>query len=183
MAVSLEMLFKGFFVNLIITAVTVGILLIPGILLTLLAKKAPIIGKIFGWLSIPFECICPIAMILCLYYLFPGMRTLLGGTDVSAIFMAILALTVAYLGYMPARFVPEYSFLKNISYNSLGLISAIFKWSFCVFAIGGQDLLFYARNMMNRNYQTGILWVPLAVCFVCLLGIELLRRIVKQFMK
>ena len=179
----LQMYIKGLNVNILITAATVCLLLIPGILLTFLAKKFPVIGKILGWLSIPFECICPIAMILCLYYVIPTSRLMLGGIEISVIFKAILALTVAYLGYMPARFVPEYSFLKNVFYNVLGLISAVFKWSFCVFVVGGQDLLFYARNIMLQTYKSGRLWTPLIISFVCLFGIEVLRRIIKQFMK
>ncbi len=177
------MLMKGFGGNLLITAVSVGLLLIPGFLLTVLAKKFPVMGKIFGWLSIPFECICPVAMILCLYYLMPGVRVMFGGINVYSFFVAILGLTVAYMGYMPARFVPEYSFLKNVLYNGLGMISAIFKWSFCVFVIGCPDILHYARNVMNRTFRTGVYWIPLVVSFACLLGIEIIRRIVKQFMK
>ena len=177
------LLLRGFGGNLLITAISVGLLVIPGFLLTLLAKKFPVVGKIFGWLSIPCECICPVVMILCLYYLMPGIRVMLGGVNVYNFFVSILGLTIAYMGYMPARFVPEYSLWKNVFYNGLGMIAAIFKWSFCVFIIGCPDLLFYAKNILNRTFRSGIYWVPLVVSFLSLLGIEILRRMIKQFMK
>ena len=178
-----EMLLRGFGGNLLITAATVCLLLLPGILLTLLAKKVPIIGKIFGWLSIPFECICPIALILVLYYVVLTLGFHWGNIQVTGFIAMILGLTIAYMGYMPARFVPEYSFLKNVLYNGLGMISAVFKWSFCAFVIGGQDILFYARNVMNHTYRSGYYWIPFLAAFACLIIVEIARRVIKQFMK
>lgn len=177
-----ELLLRGFGGNLLITAATVCLLLLPGILLTLLAKKVPVIGKIFGWLSIPFECICPVALILALYLSVQSIFHL-RNMQVSTNLAIILGLTIAYMGYMPARFVPEYSFLKNILYNGLGMISAVFKWSFCAFIIGGQDIIYYARNLMYRAYRGGYYWIPLVVAFACLLILEVARRVIKQFMK
>ena len=179
----LEMLLKGFGVNILITAATVCLLLIPGILLTFLAKKFPVIGKIFGWLSIPWECICPVAMIVWLSFLDPTARIMLGEINIYRCLLVILSLILAYMGYMPARFVPEYSFLKNVLYNGFGMISAVFKWSFCAFIIGCPDLLHYARCVSITHYRYGIVLTALAASFVCLFVIELLRRIIKQFMK
>lgn len=61
----LSSIFAGFGTNLLITAVTFSVCIIVGILLSVLAKLNKTVGKIFEWLSLPFECISiPIALIL-----------------------------------------------------------------------------------------------------------------------
>ncbi len=166
--------------NFLITIISIALPLGIGILLSFFASKNKIVNNIFGWISLPFECICPLALLLVNYFVvhngfhFSGQQPLL---------VCVLTFLTAFIGYMPARYVSEYSFLKNVLYNGLGLFSAVFKWSLCVSYITADDLLKYCRSIVSKTYNTVYLWIPLLICFVVIIIPEIARRLVKQFMK
>ena len=177
-------LLEGGFNTLLITALfSVGPLIV-GILLSFLASKFPVVGKVFGWLSLPFECISVPALLLVSFY---TLGRLFGDGYFGVKFVAWIAIaitfTLGFAGYMPARHVVEYTFFKNILYNGLGLIVAVFKWSFCVYLIGFTDLFQATRGIFSMTFKTDVFWIPLVVFFVVLFILEAGRRLVKQLMK
>ncbi len=177
-------LLEGGFNTLLITALFSAGPLIVGILLSFLASKFPVVGKVFGWLSLPFECISVPALLLVSFY---TLGHLFGDWYIGRKFVAWIAIaitfTLGFAGYMPARHVAEYTFLKNILYNGLGLIAAVFKWSFCVYLIGFTDLFNATRSLFGVTYKLDVYWIPLVVFFVVLFILEAGRRLVKQLMK
>ncbi len=177
-------LLEGGFNTLLITALfSLGPLAV-GILLSFLSSKFPAVGKVFGWLSLPFECISVPALLLVSFYTLGGLfgDWYIGMKVVTWIAIAI-TFTLGFAGYMPARHVAEYTFLKNILYNGLGLIATVFKWSFCVYLIGFADLFNAARGIFGVTYKADVYWIPLVVFFVVLFILEAGRRLVKQLMK
>ena len=176
---------RGLFNNLLITLLSAVVPLCLGVLLTFLASKSRIMETIFSWLSLPTECACPILLMLVLHFsvISDVQRMLPFAFPVPAVVTAILAFTLCFSFYMPARFVRGDSFLKNVLVNGLGLISSMFKWSFCVSFIGISDLVSECRMMGNRMYDYRYYVIPFIVCIVIVIWLEVGKRLVKQFMK
>ena len=177
-------LLEGGFNTLLITVLfSIGPLAV-GIVLSFLASKFPVVGKIFGWLSLPFECISVPALLLVSFY---TLGQLFGNWHIRMEIVTWIAIaitfTLGFAGYMPARHVAEYTFFKNILYNGLGLVAAVFKWSFCVYLIGFTDLFQATRGIFGMTFKTDVFWIPLVVFFEVLLVLETGRRLVKQLMK
>ena len=175
----ISMLFQGLGKNLIITFLSAIIPLTIGIVLSVLAGKIKMMDNIFSWISLPCEAICPVTLLVAVYFnlliVFPS--------SVLRIIFISLVFTIAFAGYMPARYNRSYSIGKNIIYNGLGLICAIFKWSFVLRFIGYTDLLGAANTIRSYSYRASWLWIPFFAAFVIVLVIEAVKRIVKQFMK
>ena len=169
----LDLMFAGFGNNLLITLLSIVFPLGLGILFTFLCGKNRTLEKVFHWVSLPFECICPIALMAVMYFMvFPFMN--------SGLFPIVLTFSLAFLGYMPARYNRSMSAGRNIAYNGLGLASAIYKWSFCVYIIGYRDLFAAANIVRSRIYIGTVMLIPLAVSFVVIAIIEVARRIIKN---
>ncbi len=150
-----------------------------GILFTVLSSKSKTAQKVFSWVSLPFECLCPITFLVVLYF---------SVTRYIHIYMTplpavVIALTFCFIGYIPSRYVDTYSLKKNIIYNMLGLYRNIFMWSFCASIIGCMDLLSASKQIMATTYYAEWYFVPFAFAFVVLLAIEIPRKIIKQKMK
>lgn len=176
---------RALIVNILITIFSSIIPLFIGILLSLLAKKSSIASKIFGWLKIPFESICIPIFILVLFYLpsFIFETRIFSSNNFSSSLIMTIALSTAYLLYIPARYNPNFSFLKNTLFNSLGLISALFKWSFVAGFIAINDMLFAARALMATKYNIWPLLITFLTISIILFIIELAKTLIKQFMK
>ena len=162
-------------VNLLITVLAMLIPFGAGTLMYLFSEKNGTLATIFRWVSLPFEAICPVVLLVTVYYV--------GNVRLPVIIYATLVLSVAYFGYMPARFVEQYSFRKNLLLGGLGLFGAIFKWSFCLGMIGHLDALGYAyrQSAVNFDYLVPLLTV-FASSAVLLLAVEVIKRLVKQKM-
>ena len=171
--------FEGLSRNLLITALSAIIPLGLGVLFTFFASRNRIAETVFSWMSLPSECVCPVLTMLVLYY--QVLADL--GIDVSAIAAAVIAFTCCFSFYMPARFVRSDSFLKNVLVNGLGLLSSLFKWSFCVSFIGIVDMLKVASMMGNKAYNYWYYVIPFMVCLIIVGCLEAGKRLIKQFMK
>ena len=113
-----------------------------------------------------------------------GFATLTGGKTLPMTLVTIFCLILSFAGYMPARYTPEYSILKNILYHGLGMLSDIFKWSFTAHVIGFTGLYYFANIIRRQTYRMMESFIiPLIISIVILLFIEIARRIIKQFMK
>ncbi len=171
-------LMKGLLTNFGITFFSAIVPLIVGIPLSFVVKKSKVVGKIFGWVNIPFECICVPIFIFVGFYI-PGFVL---GISIPRIVPVIVALTMAYLLYMPSRYNQNCSFLKNTLYNGLGLISNLFKWSFVAKSIAVVEALSVTVDYTSR----GMFWsliVTFLIAGAALLVIEVARTVIKQFMK
>lgn len=172
------MLFEGYMMNILITVVACILPLAIGIPLTIPSKFSPTVSKILSFVSLPFECISPLLFsAILLYFIVPSTSRAL----MWVVFA--FALSTSFLLYMPAHFQPEYSMLKNILYNGLGLIQGIFLWSFTASFFGIRDLMRIASNLFALTFN-GVGWVvPFVVAFATLFVIGLARRLIKNFMK
>ena len=94
-----------------------------------------------------------------------------------------ISFVILFSGKNLSKYIIKYTFFKNILYNGLGLIAAVFKWSFCVYLIGFTDLFQATRGIFGMTFKTDVFWIPLVVFFVVLLVLETGRRLVKQLMK
>ena len=73
--------------------------------------------------------------------------------------------------------------LKNIFYNTLGLIKWVFLWSFTGYFFGFEDLFGVTNRLMNATFDWKVMLIPVAIAFPTLLVIGLAQRFVKNFMK
>lgn len=169
-------LIKGLGTNLLITLLSMIIPLGVGALLCFLARKKPTLATVFRWISLPFEVICPAVLLATLFYA--------SGLRLPYAFVAVPALTVAYLGYMPARMEEGRSFPKTLLLGALGLFGAIFKWSFCLSIIGCSDALREALRMGAVTYEYALpLLTVLMLSAAVLLVVEVGKRLVRQMMR
>ena len=168
-----DTILKGFGTNFLLTLLSIIFPLGLGILFTFLCSKNRTLAKVFHWVSLPFECICPVALMGAMYFF------VFSNLD-SGLFPIVLTFNLAFLGYMPARYDRSMSAGRNIAYNGLGLVSAVYKWSFCVCIIAYIDLFYAANIVRSRIYQGIVMLIPLAVSFVVIAVIEVLRRIIKN---
>ena len=175
----IQMLLKGFANNILITGLSAILPLIIGIPLCYFASRSKIADSIFHWISIVTECLCPLVLLVAVFYLPATMIDI----RLPREFVAYLALTVCFLFYMPAHFNKGDSFLKNTLYNGIGLISSIFKWSFCIGYIAVFDLLKAATNAFTSSFETLWFIVPILISVIILFILELGKRFVRQFMK
>ncbi len=169
---------EGLLTNLLIVALTFACVFPIGLLLSFFASKSKTAGKVFHWLSLPFECL-PIITVLFFVYFSAGRAF-----HFTALVAALIAFVICFIGYMPARHDPNSSFLKNILYNGLGLISTVFKWSLVSSIIGVPEMIKRAQNVIAITFNSFEVWTFVFICvFILILPIEIARRLIKQLMK
>ena len=109
--------------------------------------------------------------------------SLFGISDIGRIIPMFIVLSLAFLWYMPAKYNHEFSFIKNVLHNGLGLISNMFKWTFISSMLMIPDLLQNTRELV----ATKALVFPLIISFIIvsvIIGIlEIGRVAIKQFME
>lgn len=180
----------GFGNNILITILAAIIPLCVGIplsLLFLLSKRHPkisaVISAIISAVNIPFVSILfPAALLLCYYGFVRYFH--FGNLQITRTVIVVFALALTYWLYIPARYIKEWSFGKNTLYNSLGLLSRLFVFSFIgSYFIGLPDALTIARNMVAYRYVMWPYLVVLLGTFCVLFFIELVRWVIKTFMK
>lgn len=188
-------LIKGLGLNFIITVMAIIVPLILGVAGSLLVKNQKTLGKVFWYLDIPCRSVCvPVALVL-MYYL-PGLAgtTILRDIDIlmfeklsidgfSKTMILILILGFAFLWYMPAKYNHEFSLAKNILYNGMGLFSNVFKWSFVAGMIVIPDMLKITQIYVAKTYSFLPYIIPFLVVSFILFVIELVRVLIKHFMK
>ena len=182
------LLLRGFGNNVLITVLATFLPLVLGVVLTILAGKLRYVGRIAEWLSLPFECITPIILIVCVCFTTPDVFATLGfGNALREIFNSAwfigIALSVAFVGYMPARYNPSASILKNCLCNGIGLICTAFQWSFSVGFVGTLDMLKAAMIVGGELYNYWVV-VPIFLVSAVLLGVpQIAKRLCSQFLK
>lgn len=174
---NINLLLQGFANNIIITIISVIFPLCLGVLLTFLAGKSRIADRIFLWISLPFESICPVLLLVFIYYISGRL------INFNRYVITIFTFSICFMFYMSARFVKTDSFLKNTLVNGIGLISTVFKWSFCVSFIGVIDLLKAANLIMAKSYNPVSYILPFVISLIIIFVLELAKRLLKQFLK
>ena len=101
-------------------------------------------------------------------------------TRLNGIMVCIIGFTISFLGYMPTRYNSDYPFFKNIAVNGIGLVSSIFKWSFCASFIGAVEMLRVANIQMSKTYDPSSFWTAMIISFVVLLILELMKYVAKE---
>ncbi len=179
-------LFSGITGTLTVVVLSSIIPLAVGSLLTIFAVNNSKLEKIFSWISMPFECLCPILLVLVIYFYLPPSINHFLGVEFFAnpLFSIVLTLSLCFVGYMPNRVNQSYSALKNIICNGIGLVRSLFMWSFAVSSmIGYKDLVSYSKMMMARTYYFEYYLIPFVFAAIVIAILEVSRRLVKQYMK
>ncbi len=188
-------LIKGLGLNFIITVMAIIVPLVLGVAGSLLVKNKKALGKVFWYLDIPCRSVCIPLSLLFMYYL-PGLT----GIDIfhdidklmfrtlsidgfSRTMLLVLILGFAFLWYMPAKYNHEFSLAKNILYNGIGLFSNVFKWSFVAGMIAIPDMLKITQIYVAKTYHFWPYIIPFLVVSFILLVIELVKVLIKHFMK
>ena len=162
---------KGLGNNLIFTLLSCIIPFVCGAFFLYAIKKEQ--TKLLSWGAVLFEALCPVVLLTYMCY----------SSNVPTFFAVVIAFSICFVGYIPARAQESYSQLKNLLYYGLGLFRSVFLWSFCVSIIGGIDLLKATMMVANTRYEFGILLLPLAVSFAILAVVSIARKAIKDSMK
>ena len=169
-------LLEGFAGNCLIVMLSCILPLGLGVVFTLVASRSRTAAKVFRWVSLPFECLCPAALMTAMYF------AVFAYYVDSGLVAIVFAFALSFFGYMPARYHEADSFAKNLLVNGLGLISAMYRWSFCAGLIAYKDLLRGADIIRSRTFVGWVTLIPLFVSFFMLLVPEIVIRILKQKM-
>ena len=172
-------LIEGFTGTFVLVISSLIIPLVIGIVLTICGTKNSTVEKVFSWISLPFECLCPLILFYIIYFTVP----IYLGIYTTSFLCCISTLSVCFIGYMPSRINQNYSVLKNILYYGLGLLRNIFFWSFTSSVIGYLDLFKAAQMVTATTYKMEFCFIPFVFSFGFVMVIEVARRIVKQCMK
>lgn len=167
-------LFSGLLINLLITIGSSIIPVVVGLLLYMICSNKGTIpnwGKLFGLF---FECCCPVVLLLLVYYTV-GFNI----GRINNIVACIIAFTISFLAYMPKRYNLDFSFKKNLIVNILGLLSCVFKWSFCVSMIGVHEMFGQARLLLHYADLSGM-WIVFGVSFAIIFILELMKHVAKE---
>ena len=169
----LEGIVNNFLITLLASLVPIGV----GVLFSFLPNETA--RKIFSWITLPFEALCPVVCLVCTYYL----SAVMFSARLDAVLFTIITFSVCFLGYIPARYHASDSRLKNLLYHGLGLVSTVFCWSCCIGFIAGLDLLRAAQNMMSITYDPMVFILPLILSLVILGMLQVAKKLVKDLMK
>ena len=178
----MEKIIEGLSNNILLTALAFIMPWVLGCLMSILfstTKKLDFIRKIFQIISLGFESLCPLITILVLFYV---VGSSVRFSNAGFVFAA-LGLAISFIGYMPRRYDPQNSIMKNLLVNSIGLMSNIFKWSFCASIIGVMEMARAASNIAAHTCEYGTYFIVFAISFVVILTLELTRYLLKEYLK
>ncbi len=170
---------EGLTNNILITAGSCVIPLLIGILAYCLPAvfKKEILSRIVRLFGVFFESLCPLAVLLFLFFLLGKYSA------VNMMVYTIIGFTICFIGYMPVRYDSRNSLVKNLVVNSLGLISTVFKWSFVSGTIGVLDLLRSAQMQVARTFDSTPYIYVFIISVAIIFFIELLRYIANELLK
>ena len=169
-------LFSGLFMNVLFSVITCIFPLIIGIALTLICRKCRVLPKIVRIVGSLFEVLCPIVVIFMAFYLLNLPRQL-------ATFIILIPFSFCFMGYMLIHYNEQYSAIKNIVVNGLGLFSTVFKWSFVLRCVGISEALTVAERFASGSYNLNCFWLLLFASAAILIVVEVGRAIAREFMK
>lgn len=167
-------LFQGLLNNILITIGSCLLPMIVGIAAYFICSKNELLTKLAHLCGVLFESFCPIITILLMHY------CIFSQTRLSAVLVCIIGFSISFLGYMPTRYNSDYSFFKNIAVNGIGLVSTIFKWSFCASFIGAVEMLRVADIQMSRTYDPSSFWTAMIISFAVIIILELMKFVAKE---
>lgn len=170
-------MFEGLLNNLLITGGSCILPLMVGVASYFLCDKNKQLSKLAHFCGMFFESLCPLLTIVVLYF------CVLGNVGLNPLIICIIGFSISFVGYMPARFSMDDSLLKNLAVNGIGLVSAVFKWSFVTRFIGFNEMLGYAYMQHARTYESYYLWIPFVISFGIIFILEIMRFVVKENMK
>lgn len=166
-------MFIALFRNIIITFSSCVVPMIVGVLAYHFYNRNHPISKFLRICSTVFESICPVVFLVLIYF---ALNTI----KIDRVLFSIIAFSISFIGYMPARYNPDHTAVKNTIVNSLGLVSTIFKWSFCVSMIGVADLLRTGTMKMSISYNPLHLVPVFLISFVVCLLLEFGRYLARE---
>lgn len=169
-------LFQGLLNNILITIGSCLLPMIVGIASYFVCSKNESLTKIARICGAFFESFCPIVTIVFLYY------CVFVQLNANRILVCIVGFSISFIGYMPLRYEPKNSIMKNLVFNTLGLISTAFKWSFAAGMIAVADLLRYANMQMVKTYDVASFVTVFFISFVLVFILETLKVIVNEKM-
>lgn len=168
-------LFKGLLNNFLITGCSCILPLIIGLAMYYICMKSKNLCK-FTFLWNVFEGVCPLLTIMIMYF------CILRKVQLNPLLVCIIGFTISFIGYMPTRFNNKDSLIKNLAVNGIGLISSIFKWSFCASFIGVKDMLGVARILYVRTFEVYYLLLPFAISIGIVFVLEIMKFVIKEKM-
>lgn len=163
---------KGLMNNILITLVACIFPAAAGIGLNFLGNFLKENKNVLRFLHIfgsVFRCICPAILMVALWWF------ALYNTSFTRSMVSIIALSICFLGYIPAHYNPHYSLMKNNLLGIINLFSIVFMWSFVSGTIGVSQALTYATQ--NR-YAMEVLLFKVGSMFILL---QALKLIVEEF--
>lgn len=169
-------LFKGLLNNFLITGCSCILPLIIGLAMYFICVKNKNLCKVAHFFGMFFESICPLLTIMIMYF------CVLRKVQLNPLLVCIIGFTISFIGYMPTRFNKKDSLIKNLAVNGIGLISSIFKWSFCASFIGVKDMLGVAKILQSKTFEAYYLWVPFLVAILIIFILEIIRFVIKEKM-
>jgi len=167
-------MFQGLINNALITVASCILPMVVGIASYFVCSKNESLSKLAHLCGVIFESFCPVITILLMYY------CIFSRTRLSAVLVCIIGFSISFLGYMPTRYNSDYSFFKNAAVNGIGLVSSIFKWSFCASFIGTVEMLRVANIQMSRTYDPSSFCTAMIISFAVLLVLELMKFVAKE---
>lgn len=173
----LDGLLEGLTNNLLITVFSSILPFLVGLFFNFVCKQSSALTCFTHVFGMIFESICPVVIISLIWY------SGLGFAVNDRLICCIIGFSISFSGYIPSRYRADYSFSKNTVVNLFGLLSTIFKWSFCVSAIGINDLLGRSDLIRGLTFDSGSLWLVLLISFFIILMLELAKFLAKKEMK
>lgn len=171
---------EGFITNILITLTSCILPAAIGISFNFLGnyfktfRGSTFIRRFLHTFGSAFQCICPSILMLALFYMpLP--------TQFSRLMIAIIALSVSFLGYIPAHYNHNYSLMKNNILGVIRLFTVIFMWSFTAGSIAVIDALRVAQNTVTSMVSSSELIMLLLVAGCILILLQTLKLIAEEF--
>jgi ABC-type arginine/histidine transport system permease subunit len=165
---------SGLLNNILITAGSCILPMVVGIAVCVVCNKNQSLSKIAHIFGAFFESFCPIVTIVFLFY------CVFGQLQLNRIVICIIGFSISFMGYMPLRYEPKNSMLKNLAVNGLGLVSTAFKWSFAAGWIAVADLLKFASMQMAKTYDVASFVIVFFISFVIVFALEMIKVFVNE---
>lgn len=172
-----ELILSGILNNFLITILSCIVPITTGIFLIYISKKSNTSSKIIRAISMIFESLSPFVLTLAMVY------SVFVRADINRTIICILAFSICFLGYLPTRVRLDYSFVKNIVVNSVGLLSTILKWSFCVSMLGVNELIHNSQKIMAITFDYGVYLIAFLIAFFAVLVLKIIKFVLEETMK
>ncbi len=172
-----ELILSGILNNFLVTILSCIVPIITGTFLIYISKNSNTASKIIRAISMIFESLSPFVLTLAMVY------SVFVRADINRTIICILVFSICFLGYLPTRVRLDYSFVKNMVVNSVGLLSTILKWSFCVSMIGVNELIHNSQKIMAITYNYSVYIFAFLIAFFSVLILKIFKFVLEEIMK